>query len=205
MNIKPSTPRGFTLLELLIVISIIAILSAALFPVMGFFRTRARSMQARKTMDTISMAMEDYRKDFNAYPPDAGGGVSDQNGSQMIALYLTRVFTPDAKVSEMHYGPYLKVNESQLTDVDGKHTADSMARLFLSPLGGTYKYAVIHDTIQGQDKEIGYALVDPGQDMKMGGEVNKTTGFNVSNPKEAMDNIFDPATAGIMKMKGIGL
>lgn len=205
MQNKSKASRGFTLLELLIVISIIALLSAALFPVFSYFRTKARAMQARKTMDTIAMALEDYRKDFNAFPPDAGGGVTSNNGSQMVALYLTRVFIPDAKVSEMHYGPYLKVNENQLTDKDGKPTPDSMSRFFLSPLGGEYKYAVLRQTINGTTTEIGYVMVDPGQDKQYGGTVDSANGFELSNPKEAADNIFDPATAGLMKLKGVGL
>ena len=204
MNIQSKSSRGFTLLELLIVVSIIALLSAALYPVFGYFRTRARAAQARRTMDTISMAMEDYRKDFNAYPPDSGGGVSDNNGSQMIAIFLTRVFIPDSTKSEMQYGPYLKIQESQLTDADGKASKESMDRVFLSPLGGAYKYSILKDTINGQEKEVGYVLVDPGIDKKLGGDINKTTGFDISDPKAAADNIFDPQTASLMKMKGLG-
>lgn len=205
MTPKSTAPRGFTLLELLIVISIIALLSAALYPVFGHFQKRAKAMQARRTMDTISMALEDYRKDFNAYPPDNGGGITDSNnGSQMIALFLTRKFIPDAKVSEMTYGPYLKVHENQLTDDQGRYTEDSLSRIFLSPLGGQYRYSVLKESINGNEKEVGYVLVDPGMDKQLGGDVNKTTGFDMSDPKAAGDNIFDPQTASRMKLQGIG-
>ncbi|MEI6232622.1 MAG: type II secretion system protein [Planctomycetota bacterium] len=204
MKNSTHSPRGFTLLELLIVISIIAILSAALFPVFGYMRKRAQMMQARKTMDTLDMAITDYRKDFNAFPPDNSGGVSGNNGSQMIALYLTRAFVPDTKVSEMHYGPYLKVQESQLVDVNGKMTKDSMERLFLSPLGGQYQYVILKDTINGLEREVGYVLVDPGFDKDYGGTLDPKNGFNPGNIKAANDNIFDAQTAALMKLQGIG-
>ena len=201
MTFKSNTPRGFTLLELLIVISIIAILAASLFPVFAFFKKRALAMQARKTMDTLAMALEDYRKDFNAYPPDSGPGVGDGNGSQMIAYFLTRAFAQDKSISEMHYGPYLQVKENDLKDVNGKPTNISEDRLYFSPTGGQYKYAVLVETVGGKDKEIGYVLVDPGPDKQLGGTISKATGFTRSDPKAAADNIYDPQTAAIMQIK----
>src|SRR5882724_382278 len=111
MNFRIKSRAGFTLLELLIVISIIVILAAVLYPVFGQFRKRARNMQAVKSMDVLKMAMDKYKEDFHTYPPD---DTPSNNGSEMIWYYLCRVHTS----GEMHFGPYIKATEDQLKDGD---------------------------------------------------------------------------------------
>jgi hypothetical protein len=150
-------------------------------------------VRARKTIDTISMAMEDYRKDFNAYPPEIG-----TNGSRMIATYLTRVFT----TRDSHFGPYLKVSDSQLTNSDGKHTSNLDEQQFLSPLGGEYAYVILKEKVNSAEKETGYVLVDPGRDKLLGGAISNRTGFEVTDPKTADDNLYEPIQIGSRKTIG---
>lgn len=60
--------RAFTLIELLIVVSIIAILASIAVPNFLEAQTRAKVVRAKADMATIALAMETYRVDNNRYP-----------------------------------------------------------------------------------------------------------------------------------------
>ncbi|MGI5820161.1 MAG: type II secretion system protein [Armatimonadota bacterium] len=62
--------RGFTFIELLFVIGIIAILAAILFPVFARARENARSHSCRANLLNIGLALRAYAHDHDAlYPP----------------------------------------------------------------------------------------------------------------------------------------
>jgi prepilin-type N-terminal cleavage/methylation domain-containing protein/prepilin-type processing-associated H-X9-DG protein len=68
--------RGFTLLEMLVVIAIIAILVALLLPALSAARSRARGTACRNLQRQIGLALQMYVSDHGWYPPLAipGGG-----------------------------------------------------------------------------------------------------------------------------------
>ena len=63
---------SFTLIELLIVVAIIAILAAIAVPNLLDAQVRAKVSRAKADMRTIATALEVYRADNNAYPPNDG-------------------------------------------------------------------------------------------------------------------------------------
>ncbi len=63
-------PRAFTLIELLIVIAIIAILAAMIFPVTGAINRKKMVSRARAELGLVKMAIEDYQTKLGHYPPD---------------------------------------------------------------------------------------------------------------------------------------
>src|SRR5438105_3070453 len=65
---RPAGRSGFTLVELLVVIGIIAVLIGLLFPVIASVRKQARVAETRQQLSGIGMAINAYYADFNAYP-----------------------------------------------------------------------------------------------------------------------------------------
>src|SRR4051794_23285258 len=60
--------RGFTLVELLVVIGIIALLIGILIPVVSRVRQAAHGANTKSLMQKISAACSAYQLTFNAYP-----------------------------------------------------------------------------------------------------------------------------------------
>lgn len=66
-------PHGFTLLELVVVIAIIAALASLVAPEMFRHAGDARSEAARAQIDLFALALESYRLDNLTYPPTQQG------------------------------------------------------------------------------------------------------------------------------------
>lgn len=71
--------RGMTLLEIIIVVTIIAALAAVLGTTVSTQRRKASVKQAKIQMAELSKAIEMYFTDCNSYPPDLGA-LSDSAG-----------------------------------------------------------------------------------------------------------------------------
>ncbi len=76
--------RGFTLLELLIVIAIIAILIALLLPAVQQARESARRAQCKNNLTQIGIALQHYNQTFGVLPPgcvnETGPILADSKG-----------------------------------------------------------------------------------------------------------------------------
>lgn len=70
--------RGFTLVELLVVIVIIALLAALLLPALTKALCSGRQGAAEHLIDNLTQAAKNYELDCNAYPPNAGASDSNQ-------------------------------------------------------------------------------------------------------------------------------
>lgn len=84
--------KGFTLLELVIAMAIIAILSGALWG--NFFTsiTKGRDTRRKQDLDSISKSLEIYYADMRKYPtafPGVGTPFANPNNQQV--LYLQKV------------------------------------------------------------------------------------------------------------------
>jgi prepilin-type N-terminal cleavage/methylation domain-containing protein len=67
---RDASPRGFTLVELLVVIVIIAILAALLVPAVMVATSAARDGQMTVEISNLAKAIEAYRTEYQDYPPD---------------------------------------------------------------------------------------------------------------------------------------
>ena len=61
--------RGFTLVEMLVVISIIVILVAILFPVVQNAREKSRQVRCQTNLSKLVGALQDYKRQYHRYPP----------------------------------------------------------------------------------------------------------------------------------------
>ena len=66
---KHSCPRGFTLVELLVVISIIGVLTSLLLPAVQAAREAARRMSCQNNLKQLGLGIANYESAIKAIPP----------------------------------------------------------------------------------------------------------------------------------------
>jgi prepilin-type N-terminal cleavage/methylation domain-containing protein len=89
--------RGFTLIEMMAVVAVLALLLALLFPALSRARRQARRNATRSTFQSLSTALEQYKADWGVYPRSNGADepkpptsvASDaRTGAEMLVDFL---------------------------------------------------------------------------------------------------------------------
>ena len=79
--------RGFTLLEILVVVTIMSLLIALLFPVYGAVKKAARRARCLYNLKQITVALHDYAITNNNKLPSANPWVLDSSYNRTGPLY----------------------------------------------------------------------------------------------------------------------
>ena len=67
MNTKRANAKGFTLIELMIVVAIVGILAAIAIPNFIKFQCRSKQTEAKTSLTALYVAEESYRAEFSKY------------------------------------------------------------------------------------------------------------------------------------------
>ncbi len=189
--VQARNARGFTLIEVLVVIAIIGLLAGILVPTIATARRRARQGAASMALKSVVQAIEQYKTDWGVYPPDSGAlgqfGMPASGPAGCSETLWYRLCTRATK-GDMHCGPYL---ENLGADRLRKDPDGSEKKRLCSPLGGFYLYMVLNDP---QDREFhSFLLVDAGLDGLWGGSISRDSGWNSDNSDSNQDGAIDDA------------
>ena len=162
MNTHPKThlrPQGFTLVELLTVIAIIAILMGLLFPAINTVKDQARKAEARTTCTGIVGAVKAYNTEYGKFPnptasttaPTADVIVGD-TGDGGASVSNANLFTILRSISDKTNTGYV-LNPRRIVFFEGKDASNATApkggfapsRAFFDPWGAEYCVAIDMD------------------------------------------------------------
>lgn len=106
--------RGFTLVELLVVIGVIAILVGIAIPALSGVRRNAQRANTKNLITELGLAIENYQLDFGDYPPSTAKRAGlNSNGKNDGIETLVRCLTTQAKS-----GPYFEFDDERLENSD---------------------------------------------------------------------------------------
>lgn len=90
MQLHQTKNSGFTLVELMVTMSIVAILAAIAYGYFGNINKNSRDQQRLRDLNSIKQALELYKQQNHTYPPQSGIG---SYPSVLIPAYLAVVPT----------------------------------------------------------------------------------------------------------------
>ena len=103
---------AFTLIELVVVISIIMILASLLVPIVSNVIRTSREAGAKALITSITMGLSQYYNERDAFPLDSLPGM---DCNECLTYYLTS----NLKKGDRYVGGYLPANQTTSRDGDG--------------------------------------------------------------------------------------
>ena len=156
---------GFTLLEVLVVIAVVAVLAAITLSISGGAREKAAQDRARSELAVLSTALERYRSVYGSYP-------QDEQDPEGLLLALSGTRTPSGATDDR--APFITLAGLVLNA-----TADAI----VDPWGQPYGYVPFRSGARQ-----GFRLYSMGPDGK---DLPPTKSGGVDeSAKDNLDNIY---------------
>lgn len=168
--------EGFTILEMMAVIAIIAILAGILIPAVTTVRKNANKVKAKALISHLVTAIESYKSDAGFYPADH---ISVNLASEALYIYLTNRFYDS--VANEYYGPYIEPKTDWVGDSDGDGNSE-----FVDPWENPYEYEADTDALAATRPPFHnvytFDIYSPGPDGVTG------AGFAAGNQPDDINN-----------------
>ena len=195
------SPRGFTLIEMLTVMAVIAILASLILSVNGFVQRKAATSRADGEIAAMSSACEVYKSDNGSYPRSNDTDVLDSKASgnpntadykkANLELYralsgdATPASSPDGKAETNPYFPFKRDQLNVRKDANGNIL---QVNFIQDPFGNPYGYSTAGMAAEQAYQEKVRSSPDAARDSKSKGH-NSTidiwsTGGSVSGSTE---------------------
>ncbi len=121
LNSNNSRATGFTLVEILIVVSIIAVLMSLVLGALSMAQNNAKKAQAANMVNLLSNALEKFYEDEGYYP----GAKMEPDENAFPLLYEALLGDPSEEGSKAGRGaPYLEVKENDVFWLPDEETED---------------------------------------------------------------------------------
>jgi len=167
---------GFTLLELLIVIGIIAILAAVAFPVTGMVLDKARKTEAKNEVMNLVNSVKQYEYEYSKFPIEGGNGgdsYETQSDSQFMKILLGTDEKMNPRGSRYYEGKAAKEGVNGLDYGEGgddPSLVDPWGNMYYVQIDGNYDGDVIGPTDCGESREIRMSVIGWSKGKPKGGQ-----------------------------------
>jgi prepilin-type N-terminal cleavage/methylation domain-containing protein len=150
-----SATRGFTAIEIMVVIAAVAILAGILVPIVSNTLERSKIDAARAELSTLEQAILAYARDVGfrpGNPPDAGVALgafprADTGGGAFTSILSDDLVTRnpndppwDPSRQEGWNGPYVERGETVTVDADNDGDLEDVSRWRIDPWNHYYIY-----------------------------------------------------------------
>jgi len=173
--------RAFTLIELLIVVAIIAILAAIAVPNFLEAQVRAKVSRAKSDMRSVTIALESYRVDQNAYPlaaelDDPSVLVIDGTAEVIEALVPFLITTPIAYISTLPTDPFPPLESPHANNGGPENTFHYLDRRTSEARGEPDTLTEFHDALHfAPNASVAWMMFSHGPDLDHDEDLTGTT------------------------------
>ena len=122
-NNPPLVSSGFTLVEMMIVVAILAIISAIAIPVYRNYITASKINAARASIEQFSVLLESYRAENGTFPPDNTYTYKNNGSTDTISPLLPDFKSKSSTAPTASFNYSLKITNSGKSNETATYTA----------------------------------------------------------------------------------